>query len=280
MAIDRFIPQIWSGGILAELRKILVYGQPSVINTDYEGEIKNFGDTVRVHNFGPVNIIDYVKNTDIAELQTLTDEESLLLIDQAKAFNFQIDDIDQAQQHPKIMSSVISDAAYRLADVADQFIASHYIDAGQTIGNDTSPIALTAANAYEYLVDMGTKLSEANVRKAGRWVIVPPWFHGLLLKDDRFVKTGGGNAEATLRNGLVGTAAGFNVMESNNVPNTNGTKYKILAGTNIAWSFANQISSVESFRPEKRFGDAMKGLHVYGAQVFRPETLICLTGNS
>ena len=279
MAIDRFIPTIWSTQLLLELRKNLVYGQAAVINTDYQGEISAAGDTVRIHNFGAVNVFDYLKNTDMTGPQTLTDAETTLTIDQAKAFNFQIDDIDRAQQTPKIMAAVMSDAAYRLADVLDQFIAGHYVDAGITLGSDATPVVPTKATAYEILVDLGTELSEANVPTAGRWVVIPPWFYGLLLKDDRFVATGSAQADAVLRNGIMGRAAGFDVYQSNNVPNNAGGAYKILASTNVAWSMAQQINGMEAYRPEKRFGDAVKGLHLYGAKVVRPNTLACLTAD-
>ena len=279
MAIDRFIPTIWSTQLLLELRKNLVYGQAAVINTDYQGEITAAGDTVRIHNFGAVTVFDYLKNTDMSGPETLTDTETSLTIDQAKAFNFQIDDIDRAQQTPKIMAAVMSDAAYRLADALDQFIAGHYVDAGVTLGSDATPIVPDKTTAYEIMVDLGTALSEANVPTAGRWVIVPPWFYGLLLKDDRFVATGSAQADAVLRNGMVGRAAGFDVYQSNNVPNNAGEAYKILASTNMAWSMAQQVNGMEAYRPEKRFGDAVKGLHLYGAKVVRPAALACLTAD-
>lgn len=279
MAIDTFIPTIWSAKLLLTLQKALVYGQPTVINRDYEGEIKNAGDTVKIHNFGAITVFNYTKNNDMPAPETLTDEELTLKIDQGKGFNFQIDDIDKAQQTPKIMGSAMADAAYRLADTADKHVASLYVYAGSQLGTDAAPVALTKDNAYNKLVEMNVALTEKNVPKAGRFAIVPPWMYGLLLQDDRFVGTGGGRAEATLSNGQIGEAAGFTVMESNNVPNTAGAKYKILAGHNMAWSFADQISSVEAYRPERRFGDAVKGLHLYGAKVVRPDALVCLTAN-
>lgn len=279
MAINSFIPQIWSGKLLLELRKSLVYGQPGVINRDYEGEIRGAGDTVKVHSFGPVSVFDYVKNQEMTGPETLTDEESVLQITQSKAFHFQIDDIDKAQQTPKIMGDAMGDAAYRLAEVADRFIAGLHGDAGLAIGSDGSPVVPTAADAYELLVDMGTMLMENDNPKAGRWAVVPPWFYSLLLKDDRFIRMSGTGSEEALYNGHVGRAAGFDILESNNVPNEAGKKYKILAGTSMAWSYVEQVNQVEAYRPEKRFGDAMKGLHLYGAKVFRPDSLVCLTAN-
>ena len=120
-------------------------------------------------------------------------------------------------------------------------------------------------------------LDENDIPPTGRWVVVPPWYEGLMLKDDRFVKSGVMPAELRLLNGVIGMAAGFAVLKSNNVPNTGGNKYKVIAGHPIAWSFADQASKVEAYRPERRFADAMKGLHLYGAKVTRPSALAVLT---
>lgn len=281
MALDNFIPTIWSARLLVNLHKALVYGQDGVVNRDYEGEIRDVGDTVKINSIGPITIGTYTKNTDISAPETLTGEQTLLQITEAKYFNFQVDDIDAAQQKPKVMDDAMREAAYGLRDAADQYIASLYtgVAAGNTIGDDTTPIVPTASDAYDYLVDLGVLLDEANVPSDGRWVIVPPWFHGLLLKDDRFVKGGTAESDQRLRNGQVGEAAGFAVLKSNNVPNDSGTKYKIIAGHPMAWSYADQILKVEAYRPEKRFADAVKGLHVYGAKLVRPSAIAVLTAN-
>jgi len=283
MAIDNFIPQVWSARLLQNLHNALVYGQAGVINRDYEGEIREAGNTVKINAIGSVSVGTYTKNSDMNAPETLTDAQLTLLIDQSKYFNFQIDDVDKAQQKPKVMSEAMREAAYALADTADQYIAGLYTgaDSGNLIGTTAAPKTDLgdAGKAYEYLVQMAVLLDEDKVPAAGRWVIVPPWFHGLLLNDSKFVATGGSNAEATLRNGMIGEAAGFSIIKSNNVPNTTGAKYRIIAGHAMAWSYAEQISSVEAYRPERRFADAMKGLHLYGAKIVRPTCLAVLTAN-
>jgi hypothetical protein len=110
-------------------------------------------------------------------------------------------------------------------------------------------------------------------------VIVPAWYHGLLLKDERFVKAGTVRSDAALANGEVGEAAGFRILKSNNVPNTSAAKYKIIAGHSVATSYVDQIVDLQTYKPEKRFGDAVKGLHVYGAKVVRPTALAMLIAN-
>lgn len=279
MSLDKFIPQIWSARLLINLQKNLVFGQSGIVNRDYEGEIKAAGDTVKISNIGPVTIGDYTKNTNIDDPETLTDDQRTLLIDQSKYFNFQIDDIDKAQQKPKVMDAAMAEAAYGLADVADQFIASHYVDAASKIGDDTTPETPTADKAYELLVDAGVALDEKNIARSNRYAVIPPWFYGLILKDDRFVKAGTATSDQVLRNGEVGQAAGFTVYLSNNVANTTGAKYKIIAGHPMAMTYAEQIASVEGYRPEKRFADAVKGLHLYGLKVVRPEGLVVITAN-
>jgi hypothetical protein len=283
MSLDTFIPTIWSARLLQNLQNALVYGQAGVINRDYEGEIRDVGNTVKIHSIGAVTVGSYTKNTNMSAPETLTDAELSLLIDQSKYFNFQIDDIDKAQTKPKVMSEAMREAGYALANVADAYIASLYtgIDSGNAIGTTAAPKTDlgTAGAPYSYLVDLAVLLDEDKVPTTGRWVVVPPWFHGLLLKDSQFVASGGSQAEATLRNGIVGEAAGFSIIKSNNVPNTTSTKYRIIAGHAQAWSYAEQINSVEAYRPELRFADAVKGLHLYGAKIVRPTSLAVLVAN-
>lgn len=283
MALTNFIPTVWSARLLANLQKAQVYTQAGVINRDYEGEIREYGDTVKINSIGAIAVGTYAKNTDIADPQTLTDATRSLLIDQQKYFAFQVDDIDQVQTKPKVMDEAMREAAYSLADAADQYIAGLYTeaDAGNLIGTTAAPKTDlgTAGKAYEYLLQLGRKLTDAKVPKEGRWVIVPTWFTGLLLLDQRFVNTGSAQAEDRIQNAVIGRAAGFNVLESLNVPNTTETEYRIVAGHPMAWSYAEQIAKVEAYRMEKRFADAMKGLHVYGAKVVRPTALAVLTAN-
>ena len=282
MSLNNFIPAVWSAQLLNDLQKSMVYA--NLCNRDYEGEIRAFGDQVKINSIGDVTIGTYTKNTNISSAETLTDAQRILTIDQAKYFNFQIDDVDKAQQSPKVMTAAMQRAAYGLADVADQFIAGLYTEvaSGNTLGDDTTPkvIDVTAGTgilaAYEALVDLSVLLDESNVPSAGRWVVLPPWYYGLLLKDDRFVQAGTTAADAALRTGLVGEAAGFQIFKSNNVPNTSGKKYKVMAGYSGAISYAEQIAEVEAYRPELRFGDAMKGLHLYGGKITRPSGLALL----
>jgi len=101
----------------------------------------------------------------------------------------------------------------------------------------------------------------------------------MLLKDDRFVAAGTLRSDRSLSNGQVGEAAGFTILKSNNVPNTAGAQYKIIAGHSVATSYVEQILDLQAYKPESRFGDAVKGLHVYGAKAVRPAALAMLIAN-
>ena len=281
MALD-FIPTVWASRLLTALGTSLVYGQASVCNRDYEGEIRKSGNTVKIASIGDVTIDDYTKDTDIGDPETLTDEEQTLLIDQSKYFNFYVDSVDRAQQNVNVLDEAMRRSAWKLRDLSDTFLAATMeavVPAGNKIGSTITPKVPTKDDAYEYLVDLSVLLDESNAPIDGRFVVVPAWFHGLLLKDERFVKSGTRRSDTAIRNGEVGEAAGFSILKSNNVPNTTGTKYKILAGHSIATAYVEQILDVQTYKPEKRFGDAVKGLHVYGAKVVRSSNLAVLIAN-
>ena len=278
MALD-FIPTVWAARLLVALEKALVYGQTNVCNRDYEGEIRASGNTVKIASIGDVSIGDYVKDIDIADPEILSDDDQSLLIDQAKYFNFYVDSVDRAQQNVNVLDEAMRRSAWGLRSAADTFLATTMdtaVPGGNKIGSTGTPKVPTKDDAYEYLVDLGVLLDEANVPIDGRFVVVPAWFHGLLLKDQRFVKAGTSRSDARLANGEVGEAGGFSILKSNNVPDTTGTKYKILAGHSVATAYVEQIVDLQTYKPEKRFGDAVKGLHVYGAKVVRPSALACL----
>jgi hypothetical protein len=118
------------------------------------------------------------------------------------------------------------------------------------------------------------RLDDANIPLEGRWIVIPPWLHQKLVMEKVLLQLSGSEGEYV--NGRVGRAFGFDIKISNNVY-VSSSKYKVLAGTNEAITYADQIISTESFRPEKRFGDAVKGLHVYGAKVVQPKALACAT---
>lgn len=277
MAISTFIPTIWEARLLAHLDKALVYG--NLCNRDYEGDIRNYGDTVKINQIGNVEVKDYTKGTPIT-VDEIDGTPTELHIDQQKYFAFHVDDVDAAQANVNLVDGAMARASYALRDVIDQYIASFHKSAGVKIGSSTTPINITTADAaYGNLVDLKGALDDANVPSEGRWVVVPSWFYGLMLKDNRFVAAGTTKTDAVLGNGYIGSAAGFNIYQSNNVPSTSGAKYKILAGNNTGISFAQQLIKTEALRESSSFSNLVRGLCVYGAQVVQPNALACLTAD-
>lgn len=276
MAITNFIPQVWSARLLDHLDKAHVFGK--IVNRDYEGEIKSYGDTVKINQIGDITVSDYTKNTDMADPQALDGTQQLLVVDQAKYFNFSIDDVDNAQSNPKLMDAAMARAAYSLSETTDKFIAGLHtgVAAANAVGTDAAPVAVKGTAAYEQLVMLAQRLDEANVPSDGRFAVVPPVFYSQLLLDSRFVAAGTAKTDAVLANGLVGEAAGFAIYKSNNCPTVKGVT-KIIAGHPMAITYVEQVVETEAYRPEKRMADAVKGLLVYGAKLVQPSAIAVLT---
>ena len=269
------------------------------MNRDYEGEIKQAGDTVKISSIGRVTINSYTRNSGaggtaasptiagIARPEILQGSSLSLTVSEQKYFNFEIDDIDAYQQKPKLMDKAMREAAYAMANTIDQYcnsalqtgVAGTTNDTGNRLAARSIGTGAGDDDAYETLVDLYTKLYESDVT-GDMYAIVPPWFKGMLMKDVRFTNYGTDKNRATLENGLIGNAAGFEIHVSNNLSgSTSGTLaaaggvYTVLAGVRDAATFAEQVKSIEGFRPPDGFNDAVKGLHVYGAKVTRPYAL-------
>lgn len=279
MAISTFIPVIWEARLLQHLDKALVYG--NLCNRDYEGDIRNAGDTVKINQISDIAVKDYTKGTAI-EVDSVDGTPTELKIDQNKYFAFAVEDVDAAQANVNLVDGAMQRASYAVRDTVDQYIASLYKEAGVTtgLGDDTTPLSVTSATkAYESLVDLKGALDDNNVPADGRFVVVPSGFYGYMLKDARFVSAGTTKTDMVLANGYIGTAAGFAIYQSNNVPNTDGASYKILAGTRAAISYAQQITRTEALRRETSFSDLVRGNFVFGAKVVQPKALACMTVN-
>lgn len=277
MSIIRFRPEIWSAVLLEALERVLVFAGPDVVNRDYEGEISQMGDTVHISSIGDPTINTYTAGSTLT-YEDLNDAGQTLLIDRAKSFAFKVDDIDKRQARGNVMTVAMRRAAYKLALEVDNYVASLY-----TATNSANAISTTTINtadlAYSGLINLRTKLAQADVPNEGRYVIVPPWYYGLLLNNDKFVRADASGTTEGLRNGIVGRAAGFDVYESNNCINVTGDDYIVQAGVSGAITMADQISQTEALRLQTTFADAVRGLHLYGAKVVRPEELATLTAS-
>jgi hypothetical protein len=272
MSIANFNPTVWAGTALVNLRRAHVAA--GVVNRDYQGDITAFGEKVKINNIAAITSKAYTVNGTIDAPDTLVGADQFLEIDQRRYVNFEVDDVDAAQQRPKIMTEAMAEAAHSLADDSDGYILSLHpdVDSDNYIGTQATPIELDPENIYEQWVTAGQILDENNVPRGMRWSIVPPWVHALMVKSPEFIRSTqlGDN---TVLNGMVGQIAGFNILMSNNVDSLYG-EADVMFGYPGALTFAEQILSMEAFRPDDRFADAVKGLYVYGAKVTRPKGLV------
>lgn len=271
MAITKAQSEVWAAEVLVSLKKALVFAAPTVCNRDYVGDIATQGDTVHIVNVADPTVSTYTPDSDIT-IQALTDAETTLVIDQAKSFSFQIDDVHarQARNAGSLMAQAMAQASYKLRDTADSYVAGLIktgVDAGNALGAKTVD---SADKAFKLLIDLSIKLDEANVPTEGRFVVLTPGLEGYMLQDSRFVSASAYGSSDPIQNGRIGRALGFDLYKSNNAPAGASTGKIVVAGHPMAVTYADQIVSVEQGRMEKRFADYVKGLHLYGAKVVRP----------
>lgn len=279
MSVRNFVPTVWSAKLFQELDKahILV----NLCNRDYEGEITSYGDQVKINMVGDITVNTYSPNATTITPQQLNSAQALLNIDQAKYFAFYLDDVDAAQVKPKLMAEAMRKSAYALGDTADQFVAALYSDAGLTLTWSTAG-PVTQTNAMSVLSQAAQALDESNVPSQGRWMVIPPWYHQLLVLNKILETEGSVGADDAYNNGFLGRAFGFNLYMSNNLSTGNkllgglNESHRALAGTSRSISFAEQVVKMEAYRPEDSFSDAVKGLHVYGGKVVDSAALIDL----
>lgn len=271
MSFQSFVPQVWEAMILKNLNNEHVYAQ--CCNRDYEGDISDMGASVRITAIGRVTISNYTRNSTLSAPEALNLAGQDLLIDQGKTFNFEIDDVDKRQARGSVMSNAMVEASWGLADATDTFLGTTMSNgAGLTVTAQTVGTAAGEKSAYDNLVAMDVALTETNTPRGDRYAIVPPWFEGMLRLDERFISFGTDPSNARLKGTPIGMASNFTIYLSNNCP-TSGAATVVVSGYKGAVTFAEQISKTEAYRPPDRFADAVKGLHIYGAKVVRPNNL-------
>lgn len=298
MSVLAFKPEIWSKVILAALQKNLVFGGPGIANADYEGEISGPGNVVHITQFGDPTITTYTPGATLT-YQALSDAGLDLNIDQAKSFSFSVDDVDRRQAAGDMQSYLEERASYKLADVADQYIAGLYTGVSSTnivASSGTSSLTGTAnaifpqvyssttpADFYQkVLLPLKVLLTQSNIPMAGRYVVVPPWAEALLEQTQAFIAITDmrGEASQVFQTGMIGRCAGFDVYVSNNAVETNATAgttvngyWIVQAGHPMAVTYAEQIVQTEALRLQTTFADGVRGLHVYGAKLVRPDAI-------
>lgn len=272
------VPQVWHPALLRALETPLVY--EGLCNRKYEGEIQQKGDTVRIVSTADVATAPYVRGTPIsAAMLPLTDQT--LVITEANAFRFDIEDIDVKQNITAFADEQSRRATYNLKKDRDTFIAETMRD-GVATANQIGTFSSVGTGAgeddpYELLTDLATSLLEADTPEDFLFVVVPVWFAGELLKDPRRVSFGTNeNLRAYGRRYLGTHISGLEVFQSNQVPFdlTETDHHVAIAGWGgEACAFAAQIMKEEEQRIQGRFASMHIGLDLYGATVVRPDNL-------
>lgn len=266
-----FIPQIWSQKLNQLLEKNCVMLQ--CVNRNWEGEIKNQGDTVKIITPACVSV-STLTSSDIT-YSALTPTSQDLVIDQKKFFAFKIDDVSQAQSNADIMEAHLESAKKAIEEVQDTYLLGMHtnVKAANTVGTEASPVTLNKSTIYEKFVNLSLALKNSNAVSAGTrpWVVINPNIEAYLLQSPEFISAYN-VADETLREGSIGRIAGMDVLVSTNLTAVDG-KYYVLAGTNDAITFASQLSKIESLRDKDSFSDLVRGLYLYGAKTVQPDAL-------
>lgn len=294
-ANNNFLPEIYSKKVLNFFRKASVV--EAITNTDYAGEISGYGDTVKIIKEPVITVAQYERGATPTKT-VLTDAETTLIVDTANAFKFIVDDIESQMSHVNFKEVASSSAAYALRDAFDEGVIAKMFAGVSTsspdneIGTDaavgtgvepaTGAVDLlgsdgTGVDALDLMARMARKLDDENVPEEGRWFVAPPSFYEELSQSGSKLLSVDFNAgQGSIRNGLVSTGKlrGFNMYKSNNIVSPTTATGKVLAGHMSSVSTAQTITSTEVIRDPDSFGDIVRGLHVYGAKVIRPEALV------
>ena len=290
-----FTPEIFSQKVLKFFRRASV--AEDITNTDYAGEIENFGDTVRVIKEPTITVASYARGA-VINPQDLADDQTTMVVDQANAFAFKIDDIEERHSHVNFEALATSSGAFSLKRKYDANILQAMADgagitgSSTTIGSASSPVDITGSGnedaAVNLLLSMARLMDDNSVPEENRWFVAPPVFYENMFKAGaKFAEVQvTGDATSPLRNGLVmqGNIAGFNCYKST-VLNNSGTDvvtinsqdttndFVVLGGHMSSTSTASHIAKTEVVRSTETFSDIVRGLHVFGRKVLRPEAL-------
>lgn len=291
-----FLPAIYSKTVLNFFRKSSV--AEAITNTDYAGEIAAYGDSVRIIKEPTITVYQYERGQDVTQTK-LTDQEVNLVVDTANAFKFIVDDIETNMSHVNFREVAASSAAYSLRDAFDEgVIATMFagvsaaspnhilgsdsatdLAAGTFDGTGNLDIGYDSAehDPIDVLSHMARLLDEQNVPEEGRWFLANPEFYEQLVKSSsKLISVDFNAGQGSIRNGLVssGKLRGFDMYKSNNIAATTNAAGKCIAGHMSSTCTAQTIVNTEVIRDPSSFGDIVRGLHVYGAKVLRPEALV------
>jgi hypothetical protein len=285
----KFIPEVWSGKLAVKF--YIATCLTEITNNDWEGEISDVGDKVKIRSVPTVTISNYTKGQSLTK-QVPGTTVIELNIDQGKYFAVVVDDVDAVQSDIKLMDSFSQDAAeqmkiaveasvfstvYTQAHAKNKGATAGQISGNLNLGATGAPFAVDKTNVLDFIVDVGLALDEQNVPETGRWMVLPAWMCAMIKKSDLKDASISGDGTSILRNGRIGNVDRFTIYSSNNLTyGADGadTAFEAMAGTKDAISFASQITKVETLRSTDVFGDIMRGLNVYGFKVTKPEALV------
>ena len=289
-----FTPEIFSQKVLKFFRRASV--AEDITNTDYAGEIENFGDTVRIIKEPTITVSSYARGS-VVNPQDLADDQITMVVDQANAFAFKIDDIEERQSHVNFEALATSSGAYSLKRKYDANILQAMADGagntGPSVGPVGAPIDITGSGnedaAVNLLMTMARILDDQTVPEENRWFVAPPIFYENAFKAGaKFAEVQvTGDGTTPLRNGLVmaGNIAGFNCYKSTALNNSGvdvvtinsqdtTNDFVVLAGHMSSTATASHIAKTEVVRSTETFSDIVRGLHVFGRKVIRPEAIV------
>lgn len=265
MSVDNFIPTLWNDQIFRGYDKALVFGQ--LANRSYEGQIKGFGDSVRVNEIGDMTPYAYTGTVTYTEAE---DAQKVLLIDNKYVISKKLDDVDRIQAKGNLMAEIGRKMGAGMGSTIDASIAALHAQAGIKDGTTASPDEVLSTTILRKISEMGQAMDENNVPADGRVAVVHPWFIQKLrlagitqLTDNTSVYT----------NGSVGNVLGFDMFMSNNCSNTSSTwyaNYFFRQGDSLA--LAEQFMDLEAIRLESVYGDGLRQLAVWGVKVMAPES--------
>jgi hypothetical protein len=305
-----FIPTLWSGKLLAKFYQNTMLSE--VTNTDYEGELKNQGDTVRIRLAPSISISDYTVGQNLS-YETPTPIFQDMQVNKGKYFGVQVNDVLAYQSDIALMNMFTEDAAKQLKIAIENEVffnsfvtegpataneggTAGVISAAYNLGTDTTPIdQATPENVLKAILRMSTVLDEQNVPEDGRFLVISPFDRQLLMQSSIAQAYFTGDQSSVVRTGKIGMLDRFSVYVSNLLPrgeagkalvpalsatSTGGAvsnakaRRMMVAGTKAATSFAMTINKTEPLRNQTDFGDIVRGLAVYGRKVVKPEALV------
>lgn len=273
MAIEQFKQTLWSRQFIEHIDERFAYG--AIATRRYEGEAR-FGNKVKILEIGDVTVSGY--DGTALNWEAVKDLSQDLVIDQASSFSFKVDDVDKAQSVPGVMEAAMRNAAHKVADTIDAYMAGLYAQAGITdatnLGSSSSTLTVNANDILELFTYMSRYLNAADAPSMGRWVVLPPEAIQSLVYAQ--VVDAAGTPERpndmAYDNGMVTRALGFDIYMSNNVSGSSGN-YRCMFGSADALALVKQVDKIEAVRLQDHFADGVKGLAVYGAKVVRSDHL-------